>query len=298
MSFMVFAGGFYLTACMYVEAKKFRWSWPSPYAHAQRDPDKKEGSKALPHELAELNRQLAAQHQARTRRADRPDGGGPATGLPPEGSLARELFHERAGQDTRATPRYPRPAGYAVPNTSSRVDQSRVIPGSVFSFCYPHGERKGQRRTVRLIKWMAEDLFQVHDENVNETRYYHAFDTYGVEYLYGVVTPGEPPEPRREPAPSQRPAARSRRSADESRSSHPGGRSSASGSGGATTVSIIAPDDFARGGSPQEGPSTLQDARLVWQESRSSSSVRSADGSQSTGKRCPWPSGRVWRSRK
>ena len=86
MSFMVFAGGFYLTACMFVEAKKFRWAWPSPYAHAQRDPDKKEGSKALPHELAELNRQLAAQHQARTRRADRPDGGGPVTGLPPEGS--------------------------------------------------------------------------------------------------------------------------------------------------------------------------------------------------------------------
>jgi len=162
-----------------------------------------------------------------------------------------------------------------------------VVPGSRFSFCYPHGERKGQRRTVRLNKWLAGDLFEVFDEDVGETRYYHALDTYGVEYLYLEVTPGEPQEIRRgsdSQAPGRRAALvyrsaeHSRRTAKGSRNRQPESRGAASGSGGATTVSIVAPEDLAAGGSPQEisaaqeipqeavAQRTGDRARLVWQE--------------------------------
>ena len=68
-----------------------------------------------------------------------------------------------------------------------RVDQALIEPGSRFSFRYTKGERKSQRRTVRLQQWLADDWFRVWDEGKQEVRDYLASETYDVDYLGHIV---------------------------------------------------------------------------------------------------------------
>ena len=68
-----------------------------------------------------------------------------------------------------------------------RVDQALIEPGSRFSFRYTKGERKSQRRTVRLQQWLADGWFRVWDEGKQEVRDYLASETYDVDYLGHIV---------------------------------------------------------------------------------------------------------------
>ena len=196
---------FYLTASVFVEFKKNRWPWPSPFAHSQKDvPEPRE----LPPGLVEVGSQLAARHAARAKGAA-PHGGAPVSGAPPFESAASRLLALRAGKGAergRAVYGY-RPstasasaqesAGGSHSHTMAmtRVAQSRLRPGHRLTFVVSTGERMHRRRTATFTKWLHDDYFEVFDEDVSGLRQYRASETYGAIYLNEPDAGEEPQRP-------------------------------------------------------------------------------------------------------
>jgi len=71
------------------------------------------------------------------------------------------------------------------------VARANVGVGSRFSFVYPKGERSHCRRTVRLRKWLVDDVFECHDEGAGDTRKYHADKTTYAVYLESERYPSQ-----------------------------------------------------------------------------------------------------------
>ena len=124
-----------------------------------------------------MGSKLADERRAEARGTERPSGGGLVPSHPSR-SLPVRSPSRHAGYASRRKAREHDPEV----DLSSGIDVGIAVPGSRFSFRYLGGERKLQRRTVTLKRWLASDLFEAYDEDVKERRWYYVSDTYDAEY--------------------------------------------------------------------------------------------------------------------
>jgi hypothetical protein len=195
----------YMLCSVWVELKKFMWTWPSPYAHAMRDDEAQQ--RELPHQL-----QGELEHLRRERDSRRRSARGAASVSEAAPRAAPPVLQLMALAPPKAAPPVPQLMAPGMTRAESeeedageppsvdllqtgKVGRSEVEPGDRFSFRYSRGERRYRKRTVRLIAWLANDKFQVYDEDVRAERHYYANETYDAHYIRtskdGAVVPPE-----------------------------------------------------------------------------------------------------------